>query len=87
MDEKKLYGRWFFWDEIIGFPMMIYYWIKGEKIRKMLENKINSAKEKSNLINLTEKTKNEYLIEYEKVNNFFSLHFKEIDNVGKKKNS
>ena len=83
MDEKKLYGRWFFWDEIIGFPMMIYYWIKGEKIRKMLENKINSAKEKRNLINLTEKTKNEYLIEYEKVNNFFSLHFKEIDNSSK----
>ena len=83
MDEKRLYGRWFFWDEIIGFPMMIYYWIKGEKIQKMLENKINSAKEKSNLINLTEKTKNECLIEYEKVNNFFSLHFKEIDNSSK----
>ena len=44
MDEKKLYGRWFLWDEIIGLPMMIYYWIKGEKIQRMLENRINSAK-------------------------------------------
>jgi hypothetical protein len=80
MDEKRLYGRWFFWDEIIGFPMMIYYWIKGEKIQKMLENRINAAKEKANNITLTDKIKNEYLIEYEKLNNFFSLHFKEINN-------
>ena len=80
MDEKKLYGRWFLWDEIIGFPMMIYYWIKGEKIQKMLENRINAAKEKANNITLTDKIKNEYLIEYEKLNNFFSLHFKEINN-------
>lgn len=83
MDEKKLYGRWFLWDEIIGLPMMIYYWIKGEKIQKMLENRINNAKEKSKDITLTEKTKNEYLIEYEKLNNFFSLHFKEIENSSK----
>ena len=83
MDEKKLYGRWFLWDEIIGLPMMIYYWIKGEKIQKMLENRINIAKEKSKNITLTEKTKNEYLIKYEKLNNFFSLHFKEIDNSSK----
>ena len=80
MDKKKLYGRWFLWDEIIGFPMMIYYWIKGEKIQKMLENRINAAKEKANNITLTDKIKNEYLIEYEKLNNFFSLHFKEINN-------
>jgi hypothetical protein len=79
MDEKKLYGRWFLWDEIIGFPMMIYYWMKGEKIQKMLENRINAAKEKANNITLTVKSKNEYLIEFEKLNNFFSLHFKEID--------
>ena len=83
MDEKKLYGRWFLWDEIIGLPMMIYYWIKGEKIQKMLENRINVAKEKSKNITLTEKTKNEYLIEYEKLNNFFSLHFKAIENSSK----
>lgn len=83
MDEKKIYGRWFLWDEIIGLPMMIYYWIKGEKIQKMLDNRINDAKEKSKDITLTEKMKNEYLIEYEKVNNFFSLHFKEIDNSSK----
>ena len=80
MDEKRLYGRWFLWDEIIAFPMMIYYWIKGEKIQKMLENRISAAKEKANNITLTDKIKNEYLIEYEKLNNFFSLHFKEINN-------
>lgn len=83
MDEKKLYGRWFLWDEIIGLPMMIYYWIKGEKIQKMLENRINVAKEKSKNISLTEKTKKEYLIKYEKLNNFFSLHFKVIENSSK----
>jgi len=83
MDEKTIYGRWFFWDELIGFPMMIYYWVKGERIQKMLENKINNAKGKSNLIILTEKTKNEYLIEYNRLDNFFSLHFKEIENSSK----
>ena len=49
----------------------------------MLENKINNVKEISNVIKLTEKTKNEYLIEYDRLDNFFSLHFKEIDNSPK----
>ena len=83
MENKKLYGRWFFWEEIIGSPMMIYYWIKGEKIQKMLEDRINNAREKAQNITLTEKVKNEYLIDYEKLNNFFSLHFKEINKSSK----
>lgn len=27
MNQKKLYGRWNFWEEFVGYPMMIYYWI------------------------------------------------------------
>ncbi|MBP2616296.1 hypothetical protein [Chryseobacterium jejuense] len=43
MDQKKVYGRWNFWEEFAGFPMMIYYWIRGERIQKMLSNRIEKA--------------------------------------------
>lgn len=79
MDQKKLYGRWNFWEEFVGYPMMIYYWIKGEKIQKMLSKRIDQAKHKAKQIILTEKMKNEFLIQYEKLDNFFSFHFKDID--------
>jgi len=79
MDQKKLYGRWNLWEEFVGYPMMIYYWIKGEKIQKLLTKRIEIAKLKASKIVLTEKIKNEFLIKYEKLENFFSFHFKDID--------
>lgn len=79
MDQKKLYGRWNFWEELAGYPMMIYYWIKGERIQKMLSKRIEKAKQKADHIILTEKIKNEFLIQYEELENFFSFHFKNID--------
>lgn len=79
MDQKKLYGRWNFWEEFVGYPMMIFYWIKGEKISKMLSKRIEKAKQKSSEISLTDKKRNEFLIRYEKLDNFFSFHFKNID--------
>ena len=79
MDQKKLYGRWNFWEEFIGYPMMIYYRIRGERIQKMLAKRIDKAKKKASKIILTDKMKNEFLIQYEKLDNFFSFHFKDID--------
>lgn len=79
MDQKKLYGRWNFWEEFVGFPMMIYYWIKGENIKKLLQRRIEKAQQKSSKIILNEKMRNEFLIQYEKLDNFFSFHFKDID--------
>ena len=79
MDQKKLYGRWNFWEEFVGYPMMIFYWIKGEKISKMLTKRIEKAQKKSGLISLTHKKRSEFLIRYEKLENFFSFHFKNID--------
>ncbi|UCA60237.1 hypothetical protein KB553_01620 [Chryseobacterium rhizoplanae] len=79
MDQKKLYGRWNFWEEFAGFPMMIYYWIRGERIQKMLSKRIEKAKYKAGQLILTEKMKHEFLIDYEKLDNFFSFHFKDID--------
>lgn len=79
MDQKKLYGRWNFWEEFVGYPMMIFYWIKGEKISKMLAKRIEKVKQKSSQISLTDKKRNEFLIRYEKLDNFFSFHFKNID--------
>lgn len=79
MDKKKLYGRWYFWEEIVGYPMMLYYWIKGDKIQKMLSERIEKARQKAEQVTLTEKNKNEFLIEYDNLDNFFSFHFKEID--------
>lgn len=79
MNEKKLYGRWYIWEELVGYPMMLYYWIKGDKIKKLLSERIRKAKHRAEQEVLTEKTKNQFLIEYEKLDNFFSYHFKEID--------
>ncbi|MDQ8143424.1 hypothetical protein [Chryseobacterium sp. CFS15] len=79
MDQKKLYGRWNIWEEFVGYPMMIYYWLKGEKIQKLLQRRIEKAEHKSSKIVLNEKIKNEFLIKYEKLDNFFSFHFKDID--------
>lgn len=79
MDQKKLYGRWNFWEEFVGYPMMIYYRIKGERIQRLLSKRIDKAKQKASKIVLTEKIKNEFLIQYEKLDNFFSFHFKDID--------
>lgn len=79
MDKKKLYGHWYIWEELVSYPMMLYYWIKGDKIQKMLSERIEKARRKAEQMTLTEKNKNEFLIEYEKLDNFFSYHFKEID--------
>ncbi len=79
MDQKKLYGRWNFWEEFVGYPMMIYYRIRGERIQKLLSTRIDKAKQKASKIILTEKMKNEFMIQYEKLDNFFSFHFKDID--------
>lgn len=79
MDQKKLYGRWNFWEEFVSYPMMVYYGIRGENILKMLTKRIDKAKKKAGKIVLTEKMKNEFLIQYEKLDNFFSYHFKDID--------
>lgn len=79
MNEKKLYGRWYIWEELIGYPMMLYHWIKGDKIKKLLSERIKKAKFRAEQEILTEKDKNELLIEYEKLDNFFGYHFKEIN--------
>ena len=79
MDHKKLYGRWNFWEEFVGYPMMLYHLIKREKIQERFQRRIEKAKQKSSKVILTEKLRNEYLIRYEKLDNFFSFHFKDID--------
>ncbi|MDR6160257.1 hypothetical protein QF023_003773 [Chryseobacterium sp. SLBN-27] len=79
MYQKNLYGRWNFWEEFVGYPMMIYYWIKGEKIQKLLQRRIENAQQKSSKIILNEKVRNEFLIKYENLDNFFSFHFKDIN--------
>ncbi|MDF2932891.1 MAG: hypothetical protein K0R36_2222 [Chryseobacterium sp.] len=59
--------------------MMIYYWIRGQNIQKLLRRRIEKAQQKSSKIVLTKKLRNEFLIKYEKLENFFSFHFKDID--------
>jgi hypothetical protein len=79
MNEKKIYGRWFIWEEFAGIPMIAYHWIKGDRIKKLLSERIDKARKNGEQVELTEKIKQEFLIEYERLDNFFSYHFKEID--------
>ncbi|SMO85224.1 hypothetical protein SAMN06265171_10914 [Chryseobacterium rhizoplanae] len=78
MEKKRLYGRWNFWEEFVGYPMMIYFWIGRQKIHERLRSRIEKAQQKSSKIILDEKLRNEFLIRYEKLDNFFSFHFKDI---------
>ena len=79
MEQKKLYGRWNFWEEFVGYPMMIYFWIRRPKIHERLRSRIEKAQKKSSKIVLDEKLRNEFLIRYDKLDNVFRFHFKEID--------
>lgn len=79
MDENKLYGKWNFWQEIIGYPLMLYYWIRGKQIQQLLSHRIDRARLKADKVLLKKKKKDELLIEYENICNFFSYHFKKID--------
>ena len=38
MDKNKLYGSWYIWEELVSYPMMLYYWIKGDKIEGEINN-------------------------------------------------
>jgi len=40
MDQKKLYGRWNFWEEFAGYPMMIYLSIRRQKFHERLQRRI-----------------------------------------------
>lgn len=79
MNKKNIYGRWYIWEEFVSFPLMLYYWLKGKRIKNLLSEKIEKTKYRAEQITLTEKDKNEFLIEYENLENFFSVHFKEIN--------
>jgi len=79
MDQNKLYGRWNLWEEFAGFTMIVYHLIKREKIQDRLQRRVEKAQQKSSTIILNEKLRNEFLIKYEKLENFFSFHFKDID--------
>ena len=59
MDQKKLYGRWNFWEEFVGYPMMIYFWIRRPKMHERLRSRIEKAQQKSSKIVLDEKLRNE----------------------------
>jgi hypothetical protein len=45
----------------------------------LLSERIDKARKNGEQVELTEKIKQEFLIEYERLDNFFSYHFKEID--------
>ena len=76
MNEKKIYGRWFIWEEFVGIPMIVYHWIKGDRIKKLLSERIDKARKNGEQVELTEKIKQEFLIEYERLDNFFSYYFR-----------
>ncbi len=79
MDTKELYGKWLPTNELVGVFIMISNRLKGKRIKQQLDEKIKKSKEKALQIELTEKKKDELLIQYQDLNNFFSHHFKKID--------
>jgi hypothetical protein len=48
MDKNKLYGSWYIWEELVSYPMMLYYWIKGDKIKKLLSERIKKQNKEQN---------------------------------------
>lgn len=54
MNEKKIYGRWFIWEEFVGIPMIVYHWIKGDRIKKLLSERIDKARKNGEQVELTD---------------------------------
>ncbi len=76
---EKIYGKWYPWQELSAYPMMLYYFIKGKKLKELLEEKIAKAKKKATKKEFSERELYENQIEYDKLDNLFSLYFKEVD--------
>lgn len=79
MNLNKIYGRWMIWDEFGAIPLVIISWVKGKRIKTLLEERINKAERIAAEIALNSKNKEEYLLDYEAQDNFFSHHFKKIE--------
>lgn len=79
MDKSKIYGKWYFWEELGALPLLIYYRLRGKKIKQLLFERVSKAKKHSLDTILSEKEKQELLVQYEELDNFFSYYFKKID--------
>lgn len=76
---KDFYGKYKLTDEIIGYPMMVWRFLKGSKLEVELEKRRVKAKENADKVILTNENRDEYRIEYNKLNNVFSYYFKDIE--------
>ncbi len=76
---KNIYGKWYPWQELLAYPLMLYYFIKGKRLKELLDGKIENAKYKATEKEFSEKELYENKIEYEKLNNLFSIYFKEVE--------
>lgn len=79
MDLNKIYGRWMVWDEFGAIPLVIISWLKGKKIKTLLEERIKKAQEIAAKTIINSKNREEYLLEYDSLDNFFAYHFKNIE--------
>ncbi|MDO5655775.1 MAG: hypothetical protein Q4G27_06505 [Flavobacteriaceae bacterium] len=79
MDKKEIYGKSYFWSELAAFPLIIYYRLKGKNIKQLLYELLSRVQKKYSDTVITFQEKEELLIQYEELNNFFAYHFKKID--------
>ena len=49
--KKKIYGRWFIWEEFVGIPMIVYHWIKGDRIKNCYLKELIKQEKTENKLN------------------------------------
>lgn len=80
MKENNIYLPFNPLSEVIAVPFLVSRIFKGKKIKDLIDEKIDLAREKSAKINLTEIDRVEKELEYENLDNFFVKNFRALDN-------
>ena len=80
MKENNIYLPFNPLSEVIAVPFLVSRIFKGKKIKDLIDEKIDLAREKSAKINLTEIDRVEKELEYDNLDNFFVKNFRALDN-------
>ena len=79
MKKNSIYLRFNPFSEIVALPFLLNRIFKGQKIKELLNAKIEYARDLASRSKFTDIEKFEKNLEYQNLDNFFANHFKKLD--------
>lgn len=79
MKKNSIYLRFNPFSEIVAVPFLLNRIFKGQKIKELLNNKIEYARDQASRSKFTDIEKFEKNLEYQNLDNFFANHFRKLD--------